>query len=80
VLNIACQKTTTLNQLLELLERLTGVKAKPRHVPARRGDLRHSLADISLAKELLAYEPAVTIEEGLRRTADYWEAVLSTDD
>jgi UDP-glucose 4-epimerase len=79
VLNIACHRSTTLNQLLKLLEELMGIQAVPRHVPARRGDLRHSLADISLAGEVLAYEPAVSIEEGLRRTVGYWDAVLSSD-
>jgi nucleoside-diphosphate-sugar epimerase len=39
----------------------------------RAGDVRHSLADITRARELLGYEPRVELEEGLRHTLDWWK-------
>jgi len=76
VLNIACQEATALNQVLAILAEVIGVKVKPRHGPPRPGDLRHSLADISLAREVLGYEPTVSTEEGLERTVEHWAAAL----
>jgi nucleoside-diphosphate-sugar epimerase len=48
------------------------VSARPVHVEARPGDVRDSLADISKAKAILGYEPIVELEEGLRRTVDWY--------
>ncbi len=74
VINIANGERTTLNQLLDTLKRVTGkteVEADYRDV--RVGDVRHSLADITRARELLGYEPRVGLEEGLRKTIDWWQ-------
>ena len=73
VVNIACGATTTLAQLQGMLReevaRVTGCDAKeipqPKHEPFRKGDIPHSLADISLAKEALGYFPTHTVEEGI---------------
>lgn len=73
-LNVATGSRVSLNETLRLLERITGRPARPRYAPPRAGDIRHSLADISLARELLGYQPAVDFEEGLRRT---WSWYLS---
>jgi nucleoside-diphosphate-sugar epimerase len=73
VINVANGERTTLNELLETLKRITGktdVEAEYRET--RVGDVRHSLADITRARELLGYEPQVDLEEGLRRTLDWW--------
>ncbi|HZW08916.1 MAG TPA: GDP-mannose 4,6-dehydratase [Phycisphaerales bacterium] len=43
----------------------------PRHEPARAGDVRHSLADISRAREVLGYRPIATAEEGLAETVEW---------
>jgi UDP-glucose 4-epimerase len=51
---------------------MLGIEIQPDFQPARVGDVRESLADISLARKLLKYEPAVALEEGLRRTIDYY--------
>jgi nucleoside-diphosphate-sugar epimerase len=67
--NIACGKRATLLEMLGLIEKITGRTARPTHEPARPGDVRDSLADIGAARKLLGYEPGVTLEEGLRRTA-----------
>ncbi|MBC8110158.1 MAG: LPS biosynthesis protein WbpP, partial [Verrucomicrobia bacterium] len=45
----------------------------PIYLPERNGDIRHSLADVSKAEKLLAYQPAIKIEEGLRRTWDWFK-------
>ena len=72
VFNIACQRATTLNELCRMLNGILAVNVSPRHAPARRGETRHSLADISLAARVLGYRPVVSMEEGLRRTVSYW--------
>ena len=64
----------TLNQVLKLLEKITGKKVAARYDPPRTGDIRDSQADISLARKILGYEPSVLFEEGLRRTWAWYEA------
>jgi UDP-glucose 4-epimerase len=64
----------TLNEVLKMLERITGKKVNARYDPQRNGDIRDSQADISLARKMLGYEPRVLFEEGLRRTWDWYEA------
>jgi UDP-glucose 4-epimerase len=74
VINFARGERTTLNQLLETVKKITGradVEAEYRE--PRKGDVRHSLADITRARELLGYTPQVSLEEGLRRTIDWWK-------
>jgi nucleoside-diphosphate-sugar epimerase len=74
VINIANGERTTLNELLAVLKNITGrtdVQAEYRE--PRVGDVRHSLADITQARELLGYEPRVGLEEGLRSTMQWWQ-------
>jgi len=74
VINIANGERITLNQLLAALKDLTGkqdVTAEYRE--PRVGDVRHSLADISLARQFLGYESKVELREGLQRTIDWWK-------
>jgi UDP-glucose 4-epimerase len=66
--NIGCGQRITLNELIQLLERVLGSNSTVEHLAARPGDVRHSLADISLASRLLGYGPRVLVEEGLRMT------------
>lgn len=74
VINVANGERTTLNELLDTLKRITGrTDAEAEYRDARIGDVRHSLADITLARELLGYEPHVKLEEGLRLTIDWWK-------
>jgi UDP-glucose 4-epimerase len=68
VLNIACGERTSLNQLVRCVGELAGRRLDPDHRPPRAGDVRDSLADITAARELIQYEPAVDFLEGLRRT------------
>ena len=70
VCNIGCGQRVTLNQLIRILEELLGVRAQINYAPAKQGDVRHSLADISKATRVLGYAPKIQIEEGLRRTVE----------
>jgi UDP-glucose 4-epimerase len=72
VVNIACGKRTSLNQLVNILKEILGSKVSSVYQEPRKGDVRHSLADINRAKEILDYNPQVEIEVGLRKTAEYF--------
>lgn len=63
----------TLNQVLKLLEQITGKAVKPKYDAPRNGDIRDSQADVSLARRILGYEPRVLFEEGLKRTWDWYK-------
>jgi nucleoside-diphosphate-sugar epimerase len=75
VVNIACGDRVSLLDILEIVYDLAGRRVAPRFEPPRAGDVRDSLADISLAKELLGYEPRVGFPEGLSRTFDFFRAL-----
>lgn len=72
VMNIACGGRITLNQLAEELKKLLNVDLPVEHGEPRAGDIKHSLADVNLAKELINYEPKVLIEEGLKQTVEWF--------
>jgi UDP-N-acetylglucosamine/UDP-N-acetyl-alpha-D-glucosaminouronate 4-epimerase len=64
----------TLNQVVKLLAKITGNKIPVKYDPPRDGDIRDSQADVSLAREILGFEPRVLFEEGLRRTWEWYKA------
>ncbi len=72
VFNVATGGRISLNALYDTLRQLAGGGPDPVYGPPRQGDVRHSQADISRAREALGYEPLVGLEEGLRRTIDWW--------
>lgn len=80
VCNVAVGDRTTLNELFALIRseaarhNPAAAGAEPEYGPFRVGDVRHSLADISRARDLLGYEPQVRVAEGLRRSADWYAA------
>jgi nucleoside-diphosphate-sugar epimerase len=63
----------TLNQVLKLLEKISGKKIQAKYDPPRTGDIRDSQADISLAQKVLGYKPLVHFEEGLQRTWQWYK-------
>jgi UDP-glucose 4-epimerase len=67
-INIGTGNRYTLNETLALLEKVSGRTAKVKYAPPRSGDIRDSQADISLAREVLGYNPRVGFEEGLKHT------------
>ncbi|QCS42008.1 SDR family oxidoreductase [Natrinema versiforme] len=70
--NVACGGRVTINELVDTLNELLGTDIEPEYDSPRPGDVRHSNADISKAKDLLGYEPDVDFEEGLERTIPYY--------
>jgi UDP-glucose 4-epimerase len=76
VINVATGQQISIAELARTLGAIIGVAAPPVRVEARSGDVRHSLADISKAKALLGYEPIVGLEEGLRRTVEWYRTTL----
>ncbi|RMG09190.1 MAG: SDR family oxidoreductase [Acidobacteria bacterium] len=74
VINVANGERTSLNELLEILKKITGkTDIKAEYLPPRKGDVKHSQADNRLAIELLGYEKIVGLEEGLRLTIEWWK-------
>jgi nucleoside-diphosphate-sugar epimerase len=71
VINVATGLRISLNGLLRVLNSLVGANVQAVYEEARAGDVRDSQADISKAKALLGYEPAVPLEDGLKRTLDW---------
>jgi len=71
-MNVATGAAVTLNQTFEILCGLTEYQGKPTYGEPRSGDIRHSLADIRLARQLLGYAPQVDFNEGLRRTVEWY--------
>ena len=68
VMNVAIGHAHTLNELVRTLARLLDSDLEPDYAAPRAGDVRESVADVSLARELIGYEPSVDLEEGLERT------------
>jgi UDP-glucose 4-epimerase len=76
MMNTATGASITLNQTFEMLKDLTGYRGAPAFAPPRTGDIRDSLADIDLAREMLGYAPQVDFREGLRRTVEWYRKSL----
>jgi UDP-glucose 4-epimerase len=74
-INVACGESFDLLQVVDGINRVLGTNIQPVFEPARMGDVRESLADITLARKLLKYEPKTGFDEGLRRTVDYYKSV-----
>jgi nucleoside-diphosphate-sugar epimerase len=62
----------TLTETFKLLQPLTSYSGSPIYGKERGGDIKHSLADISLAETYLGYKPRIDFEEGLRRTVEWY--------
>ena len=76
VFNLACGGRITLNQVVLVLNRILGTDLKPIYEALRQGDIRHSMADISRAREELKFTPQVDFEEGLKMTVDWYREYL----
>ena len=72
VINVATGRRTDLYQTFQILKKLTGYSGEVKYGPERSGDVKHSLADISLAERHLGYKPKVDFEEGLARTVAWY--------
>ncbi len=74
IFNIAMGEMNSLNQLAEALQDLTGVDIAPQYTEPRPGDIRHSFADVSKAREVLQFKPQISVVEGLRATINWCRA------
>lgn len=73
VYNVACGDSTSLNELVSILKTETNSSLEVTYGSSRIGDIPHSLADVSKAKERISYLPDVNIQEGLKRTVDWFK-------
>jgi nucleoside-diphosphate-sugar epimerase len=72
VINVATGTRISLNDLFKTLKMITGAQVEPVYGPARAGDVRDSLADITRARDLLGYVPKILLEDGLRETVAWY--------
>jgi nucleoside-diphosphate-sugar epimerase len=75
-INIALNKNHSLLELLEIINKKLNKKIKPIFKPARKGDVKHSLASIKKAKELINYQPKISFEKGIEKTIDYYKKIV----
>ncbi len=73
VMNVACGERITLNDLARVIKDVLGKGGAPRYEPERAGDVKHSMADIGLAGELIGYQPTVKFAEGIRQTCAWYQ-------
>jgi UDP-glucose 4-epimerase len=72
VFNIACGERHTLLETYQIIANALHFTRGPKFLPARKGDIHHSLADISRAREHLGYEPRAGFRTGLKRTIEWY--------
>ena len=72
VINIACGESYSLLDLLKTINRILGKNILPSFAPHRDGDVVHSLADISLARNLLEYNVSIGFHEGMKKTVEWY--------
>jgi UDP-N-acetylglucosamine 4-epimerase len=77
VINIAFGERTTLNELWNTICELGNVKIDPNYADERKGDVKHSLADITKAKTLIGYTPYFSVNEGLKISVDWYKSADS---
>jgi nucleoside-diphosphate-sugar epimerase len=77
VVNIACGEAVTVNAIIDMINRLLGKNVKPIYAPARAGDVKHSLADITAAKKLIGFKPVMLFREGLEKSIDWYRQNLA---
>ncbi|MGI9456749.1 MAG: NAD-dependent epimerase/dehydratase family protein, partial [Aeoliella sp.] len=75
IINVACGHQFTLLHLVKAINKILETNIEPRFAERRPGDVKDSLADISVAQKLLGYEPAVGFEEGLRQSIEYYRTL-----
>ena len=72
VLNIACGQAVTVNETIDVINELLGKNIEPLYDAPRPGDVRHSLADITLAQQIIGFEPTVPFKQGLQKAIDWY--------
>jgi UDP-glucose 4-epimerase len=77
VVNIACGQAVTVNAIIDMINDLLGKRIEPTYTDPRPGDVKHSLADIALARRLLGYEPSVSFQQGLEKAIGWYRRNLT---
>lgn len=76
-INISTKNAVTVNTVVNTIRKLLGKEnIKPIYAPPRQGDIKHSLADVSLAKKIIGYEPFVSFEEGIAKAINWYKENL----
>lgn len=70
--NIACGQRVTINEIIGMINRILGKDIKPEYKPLRAGDVKHSLASIDLAKEVIGYKPVMSFQDGLQKAISWY--------
>ncbi len=72
VINIACGRAVTVNEIIDMINTSLGKSIKPTYTDPRPGDVKHSLADVTAAKKLIGYKPIVQFEQGLKKAIRWY--------
>jgi UDP-glucose 4-epimerase len=72
VVNIACGEAVTVNEIIGMINKIVGKNVKPLYEPSRRGDVKHSLADITQAKKIIGFKPVVSFKDGLAKAITWY--------
>jgi len=72
VINIACGQAVTVNEIIDMINKLLGKNVRPIYTDPRPGDVKHSLADITTARKLINFKPSISFHEGLKKAIDWY--------
>lgn len=72
MINVACGEVITINEIIDLINDYLGKEVKPKYVPQRKGDVKHSIADITMAKKVIGFEPVIDFHAGLKKAIDWY--------
>jgi UDP-glucose 4-epimerase len=72
IINVACAERITVNEIIDVINKIVGKNIKPVYTDQRPGDVKHSLADIALAEKTIGYKPVVPFKEGLEKAIDWY--------
>ena len=76
VINIACGEAVTVNAIISMINEIVGKQVKPIYADPRPGDVKHSLADINKAQDLIGFNPVVSFNEGLQKAIEWYRENL----
>jgi len=72
VVNIACGEAITVNAIIDMINQIVGKDVQPIYADPRPGDVKHSLADITRAENLIGFKPVVSFNEGLQKAIEWY--------
>jgi nucleoside-diphosphate-sugar epimerase len=76
VVNIACGEAITVNAIIDMINKIVGKDVKPIYADSRPGDVKHSLADIKKAQNIIGFNPVVSFDQGLRNSIEWYRENL----